>query len=485
MSDFLKILLIELLLLENYMYLKRTLSNIYSQVLIVLGCFLFLSSSCTNDVDDDRWSEVFNNTSLKSITEEIFPNLVITEGVVSQKEDTFRILRNDECIAIVKLEKPIVVSQAETSEGWGFFQFPVIYKGENQQLIVDWQMRPDSYTAYGEQSHGRMMSLDEGNTWIPLDEDLFRKERYRVELKSGDILQVKDSESRDINGYANFPKPVSDQTIKGYDFYIHSDLPKDLQGVYFSLWDKSNGQQHDIHATLEDPRLLRYSINDKMPIVWWGNIKEMADGALVAGVYPCYYQDSNGKVSRTAVSFYKSVDTGLNWKFVGTIPYQRDGASVPFDGNEGFEEPAFEVLRDGTFLCVMRTGYTSPMYMSFSYDRGVNWTDPIPFTPNGVMPNLLFLPNGALVLASGRPGLQLRFCIDGDGKVWTEPIEMLPFLNEKGDYDIWGCSCGYPSLVQIDENSFYMVYSDFKTKDKSGENRKSIMFRKVEVIKRS
>ena len=417
-----------------------------------------------------------------SISEELIPNLTIHEGIVSQKADTIRIMRNGETIAVVKLSAPVIVAQAEEEEKWGYYQFPVIYKEDNL-VFIDWQMRPDSYTAYGEESYARIMSLDEGETWKLLNDDYPRFERYRVELNNGDVLQVKDPISKDVKEYVSFPKPVNDMTINGYDFYLHSELPEDLQGVYLQLWDKTNHEQHVIHASLDDPLLLRYSINKMMPVVWWGNIKEVEDGTLVAGVYPCYYQDSSGKINKTSVSFYKSVDTGLNWLKVGTIHYQRDGANISFDGGEGFEEPAFEVLKDGTFLCVMRTGYTSPMYKSFSYDKGQHWTDPIPFTSNGVMPNLFLMGNGTLVLASGRPGLQLRFCIDGNGKTWTEPIEMMPFMDDKGNYDVWGATCGYPSILQIDNNTFYMTYSDFHTKNEKGEYRKSIVFRQVEVIK--
>ena len=87
-------------------------------------------------------------------------------------------------------------------------------------------------------------------------------------------------------------------------------------------------------------------------------------------------------------------------------------------------------------------------------------------------------------MASGRPGLQLRFCIDGDGVNWTEPIEMLPFLDEKNNYDVWGISCGYSGLLLVDNNTFCMVYSDFTTHNAKGKLRKSIVFRKVSVIKR-
>ena len=127
------------------------------------------------------------------------------------------------------------------------------------------------------------------------------------------------------------------------------------------------------------------------------------------------------------------------------------------------------------------------MYKTVSKDGGVNWTAPVVFAPNGVNPNLLLLNNGTLCVASGRPGLQLRFNIDGDGEFWTEPIEMMPFMDANGNY-IRDASvrytCGYFSYLIYDDNSFYIVYSDFKKKDSNGEERKAIMFRKVEVVRK-
>ena len=118
-----------------------------------------------------------------------------------------------------------------------------------------------------------------------------------------------------------------------------------------------------------------------------------------------------------------------------------------------YVEPAFEILADGTFICVMRTGMVTPMLKSFSYDNGRTWTVPEPFTPNGVDPNLLLLQNGVLVLASGRPGVQLRFSFDGKGDSWSEPLDLIPFMHEDGSYNT-NVSCSYPALLAETANSF-------------------------------
>ncbi len=149
-------------------------------------------------------------------------------------------------------------------------------------------------------------------------------------------------------------------------------------------------------------------------------------------------------------------------------------------GNGSYDEPCFEVLRDSSFICIMRTGATSPLCMSFSMDKGKHWTTPQAFTPNGVKPQLLKLGNGVLALSAGRPGVQIRFNLDGKGREWTDPIDMIPFMNSDGSFERY-VSCGYTSLIEATQNTFYLVYSDFTQRNSLDEIRKSIWFRKVTV----
>lgn len=48
----------------------------------------------------------------------------------------------------------------------------------------------------------------------------------------------------------------------------------------------------------------------------------------------------------------------------------------------------------------------------------------------------------------------------------------------------WDVSCGYASIIEGGSTSFYLVYSDFTTKNNHGDLRKSIWFRKIKVRKK-
>ncbi len=186
---------------------------------------------------------------------------------------------------------------------------------------------------------------------------------------------------------------------------------------------------------------------------------------------------------------YKSTDFGKTWVKQGSILYQPDLSLDP-NGNKrktfGWTEPAFTVLKNGTFLSVLRTqdGFgKSPMYWTTSINKGVSWSTPKVFTGSGVLPKLLELDNGIVALASGRPGVQLRFMLNDNPNDWSEPFEMLPWVENEVQLtnDALGSSCGYTQMLKVDENSFLIIYSDFKHKTPEGLTRKAIKVRKVTV----
>ncbi len=453
--------------------MKKTIF-IMAALLSALIPFLLGMSSSTKMTDA--------RVKRKVIQVEVNPSLEIHEGYVSQKAETILVKQGRKTIAQVNLSEPVMVAMAEQEEKWGYFQFPSIGIAEQETFIVSWQMNADSHRAYGTIS-GRepvpMMSKDSGKTWQPRDKNYNRFViGNNVRMSDDRVLQIKTPKSIDIHNYDVFPKAIS--VVGKASYYLMDDLPEELQGVYMQYENPDNTIE-SFHATINDPGLLRSTTDSKMPVIWLGNIKKLNDETLVAGTYPTYYLDSNGSVLPGSVSFYESYDKGKKWERVGVIPLIKDGIAEK-GSDKGFVEPAFEVLDDETYICVMRTGSTNPMYKSFSYDRGRTWTQPVPFTPNGVKPKLVLLENGILVLFSGRPGAQLRFSLDGTGDEWTEPIDLIPYMKENGSY-IRDVSCGYVSYIVMNNNTIYIVYSDFTTNNDKGENRKSIWGRRISVIK--
>ena len=450
----------------------------YMFALFMVLCAIACANEDNLTTEKGILDEAFNDSTLVSIVEETNPNLIIKEGILCQHEQTIRILRNGVADAIVKLGEPVIVSQANMKVSWGYYQFPGICIEDDSTLVVKWQMKKDTPETYLLPHNGLnvMVSTDGGKTWVVPDKEYPERHSPRIALRNGDLLQA-ESIQKNVTEYAEFPDKMNETTIGDTDYYRYNDLPEELKGFYLSTWNKNSGFQK-FHATMTNPTLLRSTYKDLMSIVFWGDMRMLPDGSIIAVIYPSCYQTPSGISS--SVTFYKSTDEGKSWDYMSALVYPKSS-----ENDEGyFEEPTFEILKDGSLVSILRTGNTTSMFKSSSIDGGKTWTTPAPFTPNGVAPVVKRLGNGTLVLTSGRPGTQIRFCLDEKGELWTEPIEMVPFMNTDGTYDLWGASCGYTSILPIDDNSFYMVYSDFKSKDENGEERKAIMFRTITIKRR-
>ena len=384
----------------------------------------------------------------------------------------------------VKLSEPVIIDSADKEQKWGFFQFPSLGRTLTGELVAEWNMAEDAASAYGLGGRGRSYSTDGGKTWKKYDKDV--QPAFGVQLKNGDLIKIYTPKAIDA-AELKLPAKIDstgENTGRKFGYYKLDELPANLQGVYFDRMPKGQNQWIREHAKLIDPDAARYTDGNLFPVVWWGDIRTASDGALIAGIYPGLLIGPDNRVQPSGVFFYRSTDDGRTWNIHGRIPYVPD---VTLDSNglkrtlSGYAEPAFEILKDGSFICVMRTPdiiRNSPMHFSRSTDEGKTWTKPHAITKTGVMPRLLQLDNGVLVLASGRPGMQLRFSIDGKGEQWTDPFEMLPFdINNIHD----AVTCGYPDIVPSGPNSFILIYSDFKFKNHRGETRKAIKVREIVV----
>jgi hypothetical protein len=381
----------------------------------------------------------------------------------------------------VRTTEPVVVAVASRPEKWGFFQFPSLARWEDGTLAAGWSMAADSIVSYGAGQSDRAISKDGGKTWTDPNGQkgvtgLLLPNGDRIEVLTPKAIKTSELRLAKPTGETGDTYAKAKQTL-----YRLSELPPEVQGVCLSRLAKGQTQAVSERAVLDDPQALRYSLHELFPIVWWGDLHVARDGSIVAGIYPGYRLRDDGSVDpKGGVFFYRSTDAGRSWKIQGRIPYQPDLAADPRGGERmGFTEPAFEILADGSFLCVARTTDgigNGPMYASRSRDQGRTWSRPKVIARSGVLPRLLRLANGVIVLSSGRPGVQLRFCADGGGRTWSGPFELLPYAHEQEQV-----SCGYTCLLVTGPNRFLMIYSDFKFPTPSGEMRKAIKVCEVTV----
>ena len=208
-----------------------------------------------------------------------------------------------------------------------------------------------------------------------------------------------------------------------YSLYRWSELAPDLQRIFFQRFVKGAWTRESV--PVDDAGGLRYSVGGRFPRIWWGDMEAMPDGSLVAVTYPSI--SATGPPFHFASACWRSTDRGRTWRMQARIAYAPDEqADAKAKVRDGFTEPAFTRLRDGSLLAVLRTtdgNGVGPMYQTRSRDGGRTWSRPAVIAANGVLPRLLRLGNGMLVLASGRPGVQLRFSQSGLADDWSDPVD--------------------------------------------------------------
>lgn len=382
----------------------------------------------------------------------------------------------------VVISEPVLVAASPAEERrWGYYQFPTLDRLPDGRIALTFHVHPDSVKSYGLAADrpNRGLSDDEGRSWRLTSSD---EPAAGLLLPNGDRLRVVTPRPYPLSGLT-LPKPAGERTgtygKQVYTLYRVRDLPAPLRAIHLARLPKGSTSWREERARMIDPKALRYSLDGLFPIVWWGDMRIAQDKSLIAGIYPGLLDGDPSH--KGGVFFYRSTDAGRSWRAQGRILYQPDlNADPQGQARDGFTEPAFELLRDGSLLAILRTTDglgVGPMYSSRSRNLGKTWSPPRAFAPTGVLPRLLLLDNGVLVLSSGRPGVDLRFSFDGKGETWSEPSRLVPLSSEGIQVD----SCGYTSLLPLDRDTFLIAYSWFRRPGQDGKTHKAILVRHVRV----
>jgi hypothetical protein len=159
-----------------------------------------------------------------------------------------------------------------------------------------------------------------------------------------------------------------------------------------------------------------------------------------------------------------SDDNGRSWQRHGLIAHAKQGDSMR-------AEPSLTETASGELACLLRSTdqQQRPLWITHSRDNGKTWEPARKLFPFGVMPQTLRLGNDVLVATFGRPGVELAVAADREARNWSPTLT------------IAAQSCGYTRLLELDQRSFLIAYSDFRWPMAEGSVGKAILVRKVEI----
>jgi len=372
----------------------------------------------------------------------------------------------------ITLGKPVIIAQSDKQaigHHWGPFQFPGIQVNEKGEWICNYHVVEDAASGYGK-PNGYAKSIDQGKTWLPQDPNV----ATGLLLPNGDWIRQKSQYAVPVSELTlpENPYALSQNYGVRVDCYLPEDTPEFLRGWYLERKRAGSDIWETERYFMEVPGLLRGSIQGVFPYKSVTHYQLDPQGRLWHISYPYFYVEGQPVVSHPL--FAVSEDYGHTFRYLSNIPYQGNPEADPFwDDRSGFTEPELTFLPDGSLMALLRTTDgkgPGPMYVTFSTDGALTWSKPEVFDDLGVFPTLMTLKNGVTVTTYGRPGLYVRATADPAGKVWGDRITIVK-PTEIRDRD----TCAYTRMIPVDDNTAYLVYSDFQQPNAEGIPVKTIM----------
>jgi sialidase-1 len=290
-------------------------------------------------------------------------------------------------------------------------------------------------------------SADEGKTWQPQGRIVKQDMPFRIRDGNGDTLLLRTKSGVTLCAFLN----IADEKIS-WDQKRREPLPDNKRWTWLA-------RSHDDGKTWPEVSLIQEGYCGALR-----DILQLSTGELVL-----VGQDVANNPGRNFSMTYTSFDDGKTWKRSNNMDIGGHG------DHSGTIEGTVEELRDGRLWILLRT-YNGCFYESFSKDKGLTWTHPVPgkIKASGSPGILRRLASGRLVLlwnrfAKNRPRrlgrreeLSMAFSND-DGTTWTPPVILLRLRSQRQSYpqvferrpsELWVTTWQGRSFIKLKEADF-------------------------------
>ncbi|MBT3377012.1 MAG: exo-alpha-sialidase [Lentisphaerae bacterium] len=381
----------------------------------------------------------------------------------------------------VSIDDPVLVAlSAPGEQRWGFHQFPALSRMPDGRILLMYADAADASETHGHPAPG-YVSDDEGQSWSFLSEELrpVRPHFSISEVYDGEFLVMPACEYLNIDAMGvELPEPVAEACVYGTLFHYRcSDMPKPVQDYFRHIpgkrWAPGSGTWQDTIVEYDIRKLLPWRRADSrvLPRTYFEHPLLRWHGELLYPDYRARYVQDNGQIiGHGSTSLMVSTDNGQSFQ-------RRSTLAADLSDRDLMGEPALSATADGNLVCVVRrTDQTQkPMCITWSEDGGNTWEPIQDLFDFGVFPGVLLLGNGVLVVSYGRPGVHLAFDANGAGKSWDHHETLIA-----GDHAaVSQHTCGYTSLLALDDDSFLIAYSDFQHNDPDGQQHKAILTQRI------
>jgi hypothetical protein len=383
----------------------------------------------------------------------------------------------------VSLGDPVVVAVSKVNERvWGVHQFPALSRLPDGRILLMWHDAPDADYAHGSPGPA-VVSADQGVSWQPFSgPPVPARPHFSVsEVFDGEYLVVPSRHYLNVKD-AGVAMPEPRSLADCYGKLMHyrlEDFPQSVQDYFTHLecsrYLPRDGAWHEQTVVYEHRNVLAWKRegSDFLCRTYFERPLLKYNGQLLYADYRGRFALDDGFVpAKGSTTLMVSSDNAHSFQRRATIAADRSGKDL-------FGEPVLAPTADGRLVCVLRRADQDqkPMAINWSDDGGRTWTAPRDLCEFGVFPGLQLLGNGVLALSYGRPGVWMRFAVDGAGLEWSDPLAIIP-----GDPAVkYDHSCGYTSLLPISDDELLLAYSDFQHRDVEGNTRKAILARRVRV----
>ena len=383
----------------------------------------------------------------------------------------------------IKLDGPVAAALSVPGESrWGVHQFPTLNYLPDGRILLSYADAADASETHGRQAPA-LVSSDRGASW-KRHSGFPRAVRPHFSISriyNGEFLVMPAAPYLDIgtDGIV-LPEPVSSAVVYGVSYsYRAADLPASVLEYFRSIpasrWDPDARRWTDTFVDYDTEGLIawRKEGSSLLPRTFFEHPVLVYRGELLYADYRAQYAFPGGGYPVKAASFLMaSTDNGRTFRRRSLIAVDPAGADL-------MGEPHVAETASGRLVAVVRrTDHEQkPMIVTWSEDGGYTWRDPAPLFGFGVFPNVLLLENGILAVSYGRPGVRVAFASDGEGEVWDREVTLV----EGDPTAISRHTCGYTSMLPLDEDRFLVAYSDFTHPSPDGGTCKAIVTRVVEA----